>query len=76
MAHLETVEEWDIKDNGPGLYATDPRDRVSVWLEGSALHYETAYGDGECDIPLAVIDKLRELAKGENDDGPKTTGLR
>jgi hypothetical protein len=58
---IDTIEGWAIKNNGPGYYATDPQDRVSVWIDGDFLHYETLRGGDECDIPLIVIERLREM---------------
>ncbi len=58
---VDTIEGWAIKDGGPGYYATDPHDRVSVWIDGIFLHYETLHGGDECDIPLLVIERLRGL---------------
>jgi hypothetical protein len=61
VSFIETVADWDIRDDGPGIWASDTFDRVSVWVDGGALHYESSHGGDECDIPLAVIDRLREM---------------
>lgn len=73
MSVIDTIADWDIKDGGPGYYATDPQDRVSVWIDGDFLHYETLRGGDECDIPLIVIDRLRELGPEPMPADPKGT---
>jgi hypothetical protein len=61
MPIIDTIEGWGIKDDGPGYYATDPQDRVSVWVDGAFLHQEAHLGTGQCDIPLLVIERLKEM---------------
>ncbi len=61
-ATLETISGWEIRNHGPGYWASDEADKASVWLEGNLLHYESV-SDWTIDIPLAVIDRLRELDK-------------
>jgi len=68
------VGDWEIRDNGPGLYAVDPYERVSVWIEGDSLHYESSHGGHECDIPLGVIDALREVERATQPEETKTDG--
>lgn len=56
---------WSIRDNGPGFWAADPDDRVSVYLDGDCLHYEASgLASNECEIPMVIIDRLRELTRG------------
>lgn len=55
----DIVSGWTIRENGPGIWASDEFDEVSVWIEDGYLHYEGL--QDECDIPLAVVDALGKL---------------
>ena len=55
---LETLSGWEFRDQGPGVWASDEHDEVSIWIEDGCMHIE---GKDDCDVPLNVIVRLIEL---------------
>lgn len=65
MSLFERVggDGWVINDNGRGYWAASPDDELILWVDGDEIHLETMVGHYDVDVPLAVIDRLRELSK-------------